>query len=472
METRRTVAIIGGGVSGTLTAYHLLQQRVPADVVVIDPRAELGLGLAYSTPSLRHLLNVPAAQISALPEQPGHFLNWLRTNFDPDATENIFAPRAIFGRYIRSLLPAGSRNMHIRAEVVDYEPVDSGARLLLHTGEHLSADAVVLAIGNFDPARLWGVSEEVEAKGLYHDDAWDESTYEGLDPEAPVTLIGTGLTAVDVVLRLRELGHRGIITAVSRHGIFPSRHADYEKLSYPAIPASTPHTARAYLCAFRATLRQGGAWRAAIDSLRADTNSLWLALPPEEQLRFQRHLQRRWEVVRHRMAPPIADFIHDELVKSTLIVRKGRLSFVEAAGTRASVSIQSHGRAENFLTSRVINCTGPNMNYKRVDSPLLQSLLRQGLVVPGRLGTGLWSDATGALFGVDGQVSNTLFNLGPGRMGTLLESISVVEIRSQAVSLAARITHQMQGGIRAVVGAPEPASARATAPVSVPETGA
>jgi hydroxyacylglutathione hydrolase len=171
------------------------------------------------------------------------------------------------------------------------------------------------------------------------------------------------------------------------------------------------------------------------------------------------------------MAPQIADVIHDELVKNTLIVRKGSLSSVEAAGTKASVSIQSHGRAENFLTSRVINCTGPNMNYKRVNSPLLQSLLRQGLVVPGRLGTGLWSDATGALFGVDGQVSNTLFNIGPGRMGTLLESIAVAEIRSQAVSLAARITHQMQGGICAVVGALEAVSARATAPVSVQETG-
>jgi AhpD family alkylhydroperoxidase len=55
METRRTVAIIGGGVSGALTAYHLLEQRVAAGVVVIDPRAELGLGLAYSTSSLVRL---------------------------------------------------------------------------------------------------------------------------------------------------------------------------------------------------------------------------------------------------------------------------------------------------------------------------------------------------------------------------------------------------------------------------------
>ncbi len=84
MKTRdavtRTIAIIGGGVSGTLTAYHLLRQNADARVVVIDPRSKLGLGLAYSTPSLRHLLNVPAGKISALPDEPDHFLNWLRVN--------------------------------------------------------------------------------------------------------------------------------------------------------------------------------------------------------------------------------------------------------------------------------------------------------------------------------------------------------------------------------------------------------
>src|SRR6201993_3619223 len=103
-EQITTIGIIGGGVSGTLAAFHLLRQRTPAQVVLIDPRPDFGLGLAYSTPSLRHLLNVPAGKISALPDQPKHFLNWLRRNYDSSATKKTFAPRAIFGRYIQSLL--------------------------------------------------------------------------------------------------------------------------------------------------------------------------------------------------------------------------------------------------------------------------------------------------------------------------------------------------------------------------------
>ncbi len=39
-----------------------------------------------------------------------------------------------------------------------------------------------------------------------------------------------------------------------------------------------------------------------------------------------------------------------------------------------------------------------------------------------------------------GHASCTLFNLGPGRLGTLLESIAVPEIRQQAVNLAAVLT--------------------------------
>jgi uncharacterized NAD(P)/FAD-binding protein YdhS len=49
MKRQKTIAIIGGGVSGTLTAFHLAQQRVQAEILLIDPQPAPGLGLAYST---------------------------------------------------------------------------------------------------------------------------------------------------------------------------------------------------------------------------------------------------------------------------------------------------------------------------------------------------------------------------------------------------------------------------------------
>src|SRR5258708_26941865 len=278
MTTRKepitTIAIIGGGVSGTLTAFHLVRQGTAARVILIDQRPDFGLGLAFSTPSLRHLLNVPAGKISALPDQPDHFLNWLRSNHEPTATEKTFAPRAVFGRYIQSLLKSMSELVQEIATVVDIRQQDSGAVLTLDNGCELRSDLIVLATGNFDPAPLPGVTKAASDSGLYHHNAWATETYEGLHPDAPVALIGTGLTGVDVVLRLRELGHRGRIIAVSRHGIFPNRHDDYTPLRSSAIPSDTPATWVAYLHALRAAIRGGAEWRAAIGSLRETTNEL------------------------------------------------------------------------------------------------------------------------------------------------------------------------------------------------------
>src|SRR5579859_285256 len=443
-EPTTTIAIIGGGVSGTLTAFHLVLQGTPARVILIDQRPDFGLGLAYSTPSLRHLLNVPAGKISALPDQPDHFLIWLRKNHDPAATEKTFAPRAVFGRYIQSLLASTGGLEQEIAAVVDVCPHDSGGVLKLDNGCELRADLIVLATGNFDPAPLPEISKAASDSGLYRHNAWAAETYEGLHPDAPVALIGTGLTGVDVVLRLRELGHRGRIIAVSRHGIFPNRHDNYLPLSSSAIPSGTPATCVAYLRALRAAIRGGAEWRAAIDSLRETTNELWLRLSIEEKKRFRRHLQRRWDVVRHRMAPPIADVIESELRNGTLEIRAGHLKAVDASPLGARITLHTHDDRESFHADRVINCTGPSMNYRRVPSILLQNLFKRGLVTSGPLGTGFHSSQDGAVIDAGGRASEIIFNLGPGRLGDLLESIAIPEIRQQAAELASTLADRMR----------------------------
>jgi uncharacterized NAD(P)/FAD-binding protein YdhS len=443
-EPTTTIAIIGGGVSGTLTAFHLVRQGTPARVILIDQRPGFGLGLAYSTPSLRHLLNIPAGKISALPDQPDHFLNWLRRNHDPAATEKTFAPRAVFGRYIQSLLASTSPIEQEIATVADVRLHGSGAVLTLDNGCELRADLIVLATGNFDPAPLPGITKAATDSGLYHHNAWAAEAYEGLHPDAPVALIGTGLTGVDVVLRLRELGHRGRIIAVSRHGIFPNRHDDYTPLNSSAIPSDTSATCVAYLHALHAAIRRGAEWRAAIDSLRETTNELWLRLPIEEKKRFRRHLQRRWDVVRHRMAPPIADVIAAELRNGTLDIREGHLVAIDASHAGANITVRAHGESESFYADRVINCTGPSMNYRRVRSTLLQNLFSRGLVTSGPLGGGFSCSQEGAVIDAGGHASKIIFNLGPGRLGDLLESIAIPEIRQQAVQLASTLADRLR----------------------------
>jgi uncharacterized NAD(P)/FAD-binding protein YdhS len=464
MRTQKTIAIVGGGVSGSLTAYHLIRRDVRARVILIDPRIELGLGLAYSTPSFEHMLNVPAGKISALPDQPDHFLHWLRSHHDASLTESDFAPRAVFGCYIQSLFQSVPRLEHRRTFALNYRIDGERAVLDLADGSQLAADAVVLAIGNFEPAQLRGVAHETIASGVYCHSAWEEGTYANLPAHASVALIGSGLTAVDVLLRLREIGHRGQVTAISRHGVFPYRHAPYRPLRDCVIAGDAPRKARDLLHQVHRAIKEGADWRAVIDSLRARTNELWLALPLVEQRRFRRHVQRRWDVVRHRMAPQIADRVEAELTAGTLVKHRGSLRAVLPSAQGALVQFRTpDGQIAEIDADRVINCTGPNMNYRRVGSHLLDSLFTQGHAVAGPLGSGLWTDQAGALRNQNGSFSRILFNVGPGRQGTLLESIAVPELRRQAADLAELLSSQLQAeenaGPRAIPAASKTRSA-------------
>jgi uncharacterized NAD(P)/FAD-binding protein YdhS len=150
------------------------------------------------------------------------------------------------------------------------------------------------------------------------------------------------------------------------------------------------------------------------------------------------------------MAPPIADRVEAELAAGSLVKRRGSLHAIlpSAQGALVQIRTGSGGRAE-IAAARVINCTGPNMNYRRVGSPLMDSLFARGLAVAGPLGWGLWTDQAGALRNQDGSFSRILFNVGPGRQGTLLESIAVPELRHQAVELAGLLTAQLHDQARA-----------------------
>jgi len=85
---------------------------------------------------------------------------------------------------------------------------------------------------------------------------------------------------------------------------------------------------------------------------------------------------------------------------------------------------------------RVINCTGPETDYRRIDDPLIKNLLAQGLARPDPLLLGLDVDSKGALIDFGGNPSPSMYAIGPARKGLLWETIAVPEIRVQASELA------------------------------------
>ena len=135
------VAIVGAGFSGTLLAVNLL--RMGARVVLIErDNAHLARGLAYGTRRPEHLLNVRASNMSAFPDDPGHFLRWM--GFASSAQHNRFVPRLAYGRYVRELLFAALAATPGRIAVKQQEAVDiafdgAAPTLVLDSGERVAA---------------------------------------------------------------------------------------------------------------------------------------------------------------------------------------------------------------------------------------------------------------------------------------------------------------------------------------------
>ena len=434
------VAIVGGGFSGSLVAVHLLRHSLPVHIDLIDTRAA-GRGLAYSTLWDEHLLNVPAVRMSAFGSEPLHFLEWLRVNGKPDAAQDLFAPRKLFGTYLQDLLQTsaraaapGSRFRQHYAQATDLSYNGKRARISLDNGERLQVDKVVLATGNPSPRPL---STSIPG---YFGSPWDRGAFAGLDADGEVLLIGAGLTSVDAFLALRSQGHRGRVHIVSRRGKMPHSHALYRPLNPPVTIAQNAG-ARQLLRTIRIRVKhatqQGDEWRAVVDSLRPVTNSIWEGMELAEQHRVLRHLKTWWNIHRHRMAPEIGAAIDQARASGQLAVVAGRCGLLraEADGLVAPVALRGGGTL-TLSVRRAINCTGANDNYRLVPNPLIQALFDTGRIRSNYIGTGLQTNAHGALIDSDGVTSEWLLTLGPPRIGGLLETIAVPELRKQAEALA------------------------------------
>src|SRR5580658_10366986 len=117
-STPEAISIIGGGFSGIITAVNLARHsKLPLDLTIINQHRPTARGMAYGTRRMEHLLNVAARNMSAFPDLPDHFLQWLRTRSEYDTVPDIelrerFIPRMIYGDYLRGLM-----HQHLQAPV-------------------------------------------------------------------------------------------------------------------------------------------------------------------------------------------------------------------------------------------------------------------------------------------------------------------------------------------------------------------
>ena len=447
--------IVGGGFSGTVLAANLLRRSPagPTRLVLIERSGTVGRGAAYAERGFPYLLNVPASRMSANSAAPKEFLEFAQRRM-PHVTGEDFLPRALYGEYLGEVLLAAElsapRNIRldiVRGTVTNIRRIERHLPLQveLDDGRRFTADDAILAPGNPKPASL-AAAKAVLQHPAYVADPW--ATDLKFNSEQSTLLIGTGLTAADVInIAFSDSKRLPTLHALSRHGLVPPRQTAFRPDAFKGdgnallLAASTSLrglTSSVRLLASEAE-KMGGDWREAITFVRNMAPTIWQRLPERDRIRFLRHVRAYWDIYRHRLPPQLIQKIDTLRNSRHLTIHAGHIKELVPREGRIEVIWRQRG-TENVRTQqfdRVINCTGPDYAIARSTEPLWRNLVQCGLCVADSLGLGLRTGPNGAVIDADGWPGPHLFYVGPMLRADHWEATAAHELRGHVEKLAA-----------------------------------
>lgn len=421
------VAIVGLGAAGLCVLHEIVTQKTSdtaLSIAMFDPSKTTPLGEAYSTQHPEHLLNVRAENMGIAADNPRDFFEWLKhcesEKHTPHAATD-FLPRKLYGRYLLDKLQetlnlARQKNISITQIPHQVTRITAHANgYTLASDEHMPVTAaqLILATGN---AFIASSSSKTIVKPWHYDFASLSNS-----PPSSITMIGSGLTAVDTIISVLATGYKGQIHCMSRHGWFPAAHCEPSPAIAPPAWLLDAKNIRlsTIMHAIKESLRTHvqSPWQAVIDGLRPHTITLWHTLSPLDRKRFLARYFTLWNIHRHRMAP----LIHTTLMNA---LDSGQLHIIKKRYDKTSLK-----------EGLVFDCTGPH--YSALPQALATLLANSVLSV----------DATGAgLSCTDAssyKVSHTgcppIYAMGALQLGANLESTAMPELRLQAKAIARHI---------------------------------
>jgi hypothetical protein len=222
------IAVVGVGPRGLSVLERVISHTrregsPPAELLLIDP-GELGTGVHRGRQPDYLLLNTIASQLTIFSDgrmTPGgpvtegpSFFEWCLERYDSVRFDD-YLPRRLLSEYLRwavgELLRRVPRRLvvrHLPVAAVDVRPNGAGAAVTLADGTRHAVDLAIVTTGH-------GIAGQGRDHG---DDRLITAPYplpervDGIPPGSTVALLGTGLTAMDIVAAL-TLGRGGEFTA-------------------------------------------------------------------------------------------------------------------------------------------------------------------------------------------------------------------------------------------------------------------
>ncbi len=454
------VAIIGGGFAGTSVALNLLKSFGDSpqspEILIFEPRSELGRGLAYDTHDPVHRVNVPVGKMNVFPDDEGAFERWFFASGEHEADPgalgedgHYYPRREAFGRHVHELVrphvAAGNvRHIRTRAEIVRFE--NSRYVLSGEDGKSYLADILVVATSHPPPSppAAFGV---LSADTRFIADPTRPNALSGIGRDDRVLIVGSGLTSADVIASLEQAGHEGAITVFSRRGLRSRCHAKAAHEPLGDFTTEPARTVRELVRRVRDEVRQaaseGIGWQPVFDALRAQGGHIWRALPLVERQRLVRHIRPFWDVHRFRIAPQVHASGERLIAEGRLRYLAASLHGIDYAGPDADIGISLRhrhtGEIEEGHYDAVVITTGPAHRSIIAQQPYLQSLNGLGLIKLDDTGLGLACDRNARALDLWNAPVPGLYIAGPLARGTFGELMGLPQVSEQAALVADEI---------------------------------
>jgi len=380
----RRVAIVGFGASGIISFYNLVKKHEGENLLeieIFDRNIGINKGMAYATKNINHLLNVRAKNMSALQDEPEHFVNWLKKNGYEFGAQD-FAPRAIYNIYLDDIIARAFA-------IADSKKISY--KFIHHDVEKIAREKDYFIIENeaYNYCLLCVGGEMINLeKNFWH------INFQKYLPNKEIHILGSGLTALDAVTSFVDAGYDGKIFLHSRSTRLPQENLVH-KIHDAKAPLSLEDCAlpmSEIFKKFTSSCKNSTDWRAVFDAMRATSSQFWQGLSVDKKRRFLRHCLRLWNVHRHRAPSKQYQKIQDLIASGKVILTKEK------------------------IVGDFIDCRGFDFARK---SPLIANLIENKIAVFDEVNLGI------------SALDKKFIIIGANNFGNLFETTAVPELRKQ-----------------------------------------
>ena len=391
----KKIAIVGFGFCGIMVFGNILKKissqksQNKIKFIIFEKNGADAVGAGFSNFNDNYILNVPAKKMSPFEDQPNDFLDFLKKNYPAIYEKNGadgFVPRNVYGNFLKKLRDDFfqlANELKIDYEFIEQQVIDieEGFKIVTDV-DIVDADEVVLSSSFVQSQLNYCANDEKFIDSLWSKNSQKFHQKNNFNVDDKICIIGTGLSAVDVLVGLNAKNFSGKIYAISRRGNFPQPHFSQQNIATAQVPINfiddndTKTGIVNISLKFRKYLRvnQNYDLRHLIDSIRHKTKGLWHNLDEKNKRIFLKKMLPYWNIFRHRVPSTSLEIINKMIENKKLEIVKSSVKSIAKKGDKFIVEL----KGRTLECDYVVNCLGFDFNLKNY--PLIASMEKKNLL--------------------------------------------------------------------------------------------